>query len=256
MIQNNPISQPCVRIFMSPYYITSVINIHFKNGDCTQVFIINGILPQTKEAVVSTCSLQEQWSHVITAEMIFFSHLANTCFPTPQIESWRVKNIKWMSCSYDGTCSIVATGPVPVCREVRVCQPLVTRSTHGWKTQLPTADWCRKQTILDREDNRKRGCGWFQTLSNSRGFESVRRKVFGCFIFIREGCPPSAVASEQSPALKMLCWTNSRHMLFLAKSLNGCCIFVHGSVLCQFKDGRLCFLHQQRDGGLTCTLLR
>lgn len=38
-----------------------------------QVFHVNGIFPQTKEVLVIGCSLLEQWSHVITAGMNFFS---------------------------------------------------------------------------------------------------------------------------------------------------------------------------------------
>lgn len=135
--------------------------------------------------------------------------------------SQRVKNN-----GVHGLASITATGPAPACGKVRVCQPFVNGGTLGWKSQLPKADRCEKQTILDEEDNRKRGCGQFQTLSNC-GFESVRWKMFviwkcsyvnvlfhclrlGCFIFIPEGCPSSAVASEGSCALKMmLCWKNS-----------------------------------------------
>lgn len=121
---------------------------------------INGILPQTKAAGVSACSLQEQWSHVMTAEMNFFSSCEHLLSDTTNV-SQGGKNM-----GGHGVGSIVATGPAPACRKGRICQPFVIRGARGRKSQLPKADRRGKRTILDKEDDRKRGRGRFQTLSN------------------------------------------------------------------------------------------
>lgn len=89
-----------------------------------QVFNINGILPETKEALVSPSSLQEQWSHVITAEMDFFSSCEHLLRHTANM-SQRVKNI-----GGHGFGSVVAPGPAPACRKVRICQPFVIRAIY------------------------------------------------------------------------------------------------------------------------------
>lgn len=70
----------------------------------------------------------------------------------------------------------------------------------------------------------------------------------GCFIFIQEGCPSSAVASEGSHALKILCWTNSVIHYFYP-NLWMDAVFVQASLPGQRKDGRSHSLRQQHDGG-------